>query len=288
MHKTQNLDDGYMGSGTKIIRAITKYGIENFAKEYIHIFESEKEMIDAEKEIVNEDFVKRDDTYNINLGGLGSWYNTNKSLTKAQKADIALIISKCQTGKHNSQFGKIWIFSEEEKRSKKIFKEDLDFWLEKGWKNGRKTKFEHVCKYCSSIFDQFAKMITHTKTCKPKIEKVKIEKVKCRRKDRDESNMSVCNECLKSVTSKGLKFHIWYAHNGGKEYKQSLPPKKINPELVVWNKGKSSRTDERLKKMSESIKKRFADGTLTPSFLGKNHTDETKKKMSEQHKKRRK
>lgn len=31
-HRTKKLNDGYLGSGTNIIRAIKKYGKENFKK----------------------------------------------------------------------------------------------------------------------------------------------------------------------------------------------------------------------------------------------------------------
>ena len=62
-----------MGSGIRIVRAIKKYGVENFEKTILFECTSVEEMNAKEAEIVNEDFIARDDVYNINVGGAGSW-----------------------------------------------------------------------------------------------------------------------------------------------------------------------------------------------------------------------
>lgn len=80
-HTTTCLDDGYMGSGVLIRKAIEKYGLDNFKKKILFVFNSIDEMNAKEFEIVNEEFCSRKDTYNLGIGGRGSFhhFNSNKS-----------------------------------------------------------------------------------------------------------------------------------------------------------------------------------------------------------------
>jgi len=73
VHKTTDIDDGYMGSGKILQSAVKKYGIENFTKTILETFSNSAEMYAREKEIVTEDFVRRSDVYNIKIGGLGGF-----------------------------------------------------------------------------------------------------------------------------------------------------------------------------------------------------------------------
>lgn len=70
-HSTDNIDDGYMGSGFRLRTAMITEGKEFFMKEILYVFDNAKQMFDKERELVNEDFIKRSDTYNMVLGGNG-------------------------------------------------------------------------------------------------------------------------------------------------------------------------------------------------------------------------
>ena len=71
IHGTDDLEDGYLGSGTNIQRAINKHGIENFRKDILFDFDNPDEMIAKERELVDRKFIARKDVYNIALGGKG-------------------------------------------------------------------------------------------------------------------------------------------------------------------------------------------------------------------------
>ena len=72
-HETDNLDDGYMGSGKYIIRAYEKYGKENFIKEILEFYTSRQEMFLAESQIVTREFIEDNSTYNLAEGGHGGY-----------------------------------------------------------------------------------------------------------------------------------------------------------------------------------------------------------------------
>jgi group I intron endonuclease len=80
-----------MGSGKILNRAIDKYGIENFKKDILEYFDTAQEMFDKEKELVNDEFLLREDVYNIRRGGFGGFdYINNSGMPK-------------MLGKHHSQ-----------------------------------------------------------------------------------------------------------------------------------------------------------------------------------------
>lgn len=84
VHKTENPEifDGYIGCGAYINKpssyvnskyclhkALLKYGVDNFVRTTIKIFDNKEDAFKLESEIVNEEFVKNENTYNMTLGG---------------------------------------------------------------------------------------------------------------------------------------------------------------------------------------------------------------------------
>ena len=69
IHSTDNMNDGYMGSGSRIKRAIKKYGIENFEKEVLKFFDTREELAEYEADVVTEELVHDNNCYNVSCGG---------------------------------------------------------------------------------------------------------------------------------------------------------------------------------------------------------------------------
>lgn len=148
VHATDNLDDGYMGSGRLIVHAIEKHGIENFTKTILQTFDSIDEMYKAESVVVNEEFVKDRNTYNMRPGGIGGSIAgcRHSDATKAKiraamanfnstktKEDI-LRISQAHSGCNSANYGKHYISNNILRLTKMVPKTDE---IPEGWVVGR-------------------------------------------------------------------------------------------------------------------------------------------------------
>jgi len=89
-HVTENLNDSYMGSSKYLKRDIIDFGLQNFKKEILFIFETKEEMIAKEKELVNKEFTKRIDTYNRSLGG-GGLYTLGQVSVKDKEGNTLMV-----------------------------------------------------------------------------------------------------------------------------------------------------------------------------------------------------
>lgn len=113
-HSTDDINDSYMGSGKAIKAAQRKYGIENFVKEILFVFDTSEEMYEKEREIVNLDFVNRPDVYNMGVGGsggpmLGMFHSEEKKHEISKRTrermtpEVKERLSKIKTGKKQSE-----------------------------------------------------------------------------------------------------------------------------------------------------------------------------------------
>lgn len=71
MHRTDDLDDGYLGSGRKLVKAFAEQGRSSFTKEILEFAETDEELMALEKYYVNKDIVQDENSYNMTTGGAG-------------------------------------------------------------------------------------------------------------------------------------------------------------------------------------------------------------------------
>lgn len=109
-HKTTNIDDGYMGSGIAIKRAIKKYGIQSFKKEIISYHADEQSLRDAEDALLKT-LINEIGLYNLKYCAIGG--NTRSHYTDNQHKDyIQKLIDNPKSpigksGADNIMFGRV-------------------------------------------------------------------------------------------------------------------------------------------------------------------------------------
>ena len=73
VHKTDDPNDDYLGSGKLIRAAVKKYGRESFRKEVLLVTDDGNAAYRREAELVTRELVESDQCYNMKLGGEGGF-----------------------------------------------------------------------------------------------------------------------------------------------------------------------------------------------------------------------
>lgn len=123
-HKAKKFDGkNYLGSGQIFMRALEKYGKDNFVVELLCICNTKEELNEKEIYYINL-YNSKDEAvgYNILPGGSrapGDYHHTK--------------ISKKKISEHSKQM----IYITKDGKNKGVFKEELDHYLQDGWIRGR-------------------------------------------------------------------------------------------------------------------------------------------------------
>lgn len=122
VHRTSNLNDGYMGSGNAIQRSIKKYGIENFLKEILYFFDTIEEAYECESKIVTEELVKNRKCYNLKPGGYG--WKTEGIVTVKDNNGNNCIVYKTDARYINGELVPIWVGKKHTDETKKYYQKN--------------------------------------------------------------------------------------------------------------------------------------------------------------------
>jgi group I intron endonuclease len=107
-HKTENIEDDYLGSGKLLKRAIKKHGRQFFQRSILEFCSSEAEMYEREKIYVNESYVSSPNTYNLRCGGYGGRMideiriQVSQKLKRPKTQETKRKMSEAQIGKKHT------------------------------------------------------------------------------------------------------------------------------------------------------------------------------------------
>lgn len=96
VHKTNEPNDGYYGSGLRIIRSIKKYGKKNFRKDILHLYNNAKDAFLKETQILNE-CLNDKKCLNLATGGKGGSNFLGKKHTEETKKKLSQIARNRKT-----------------------------------------------------------------------------------------------------------------------------------------------------------------------------------------------
>jgi hypothetical protein len=84
MHSTNNLADGYMGSGRRLRASIRKHGADKHVKEILEFFDSRELLIEAETKAITPNMVDDPNCMNLMGGGIGGFISDEQQRYRSQ------------------------------------------------------------------------------------------------------------------------------------------------------------------------------------------------------------
>lgn len=116
VHSTNNIEDGYMGSGVVITKAYEKYGIGNFQKQILKFFDNKEQMYQFQQEIVTLQQVNNPMCYNMIVGGKNAYVAKHLSQIARQKNKG----SQCFKNRLKNAIIKYWTTGDIAQKKKKV------------------------------------------------------------------------------------------------------------------------------------------------------------------------
>jgi len=162
VHSTENLEDGYLGSGNGLKNAIKKYGIENFKKEIISFFNDRSEALIFESKLVSIEMIKNPMCYNSTIGGGSPPIRTGKvSPTNLLKGEKRTEKQKNAALKHSERMKEKNPWNKGLKGKQKAWNKGLPNPLLKNI-----ASIERTCPHCNKIGKGSRMLRWHFDNCK--------------------------------------------------------------------------------------------------------------------------
>lgn len=260
IRSTNNLNDGYFGSGVTLRKAIKKYGRENFNKEILEWFDWRCEAINREEQIVNLDFVKRSDTYNMTIGGqggptnLGRLWNAETKI-KNKNSHIGKLASeetKLKMSENHKNNNSLFIVRHSDKTKLALSKHQKELWADPLYKDSMlKIYNKHDYKIKASL--RTTKVWNNSELRDKMIKGMKDSYTKERREDTSKRSKLLWDdpEYRKRIIGNGKKCSIF-----GEIF---------NSYLLGYNKFKELMPDDTIS--SRTFKHRLRTGEIKDCFV---------------------
>lgn len=193
VHKTENLNDGYIGSGLRLWNAINKYGKSNFTRTIVQYFDTYDEALALEEYILDDKTLNDPHCYNIAKGGHGG--DRTAGMTEAE---LQAYKETCRKSHNTPEYKEMLSKIKKEHWQREDYK---NFWAEHLRGDLNPTKREDVRNKISQSMKQY--YIDHPEAREELSKNNPTKREDVKQKMRHPHNMT--DEGLKKLSAGGEK-----------------------------------------------------------------------------------